>query len=102
MIHFSCDRCKKKIDTEEELRYEVKIEVNVGIEPNLDSQDEDDRDNLNEIDEWLSRIEDEECDSLCEELYQIRRYDLCSECYEIYMQNPLAIESPIPMGFSQN
>ena len=102
MIHYSCDRCQKAIDTDEELRYELKIEVNVGIDPANDESDSDDRDHLEEVDEWLQRMEDEDCEQLCEQLFQTRRYDLCSQCYEQYIQNPLAVESQIALDFSQN
>ena len=33
MIHFSCDRCKRMIDPEDELRYVVKLEVSAAMEP---------------------------------------------------------------------
>ena len=33
MIHFSCDRCQRTIDSEDELRYVVRIEVEAVMDP---------------------------------------------------------------------
>jgi hypothetical protein len=46
MIHYSCDRCKRLIDTEEELRYSVKLEVSAAMEPVAAEDFEDDRGRL--------------------------------------------------------
>ena len=33
MIHFTCDRCKREIDPDLELRYVVRLEVQAMMEP---------------------------------------------------------------------
>ena len=100
MIHYSCDRCQKLIDVREELRYEVKIEMQVALDDQLENDDE--RDHLNDVDELLQRIEEDECEQICQQFYQTRRYDLCANCYELYCQNPLAVEPQLHVGFSEN
>ncbi len=100
MIHYSCDRCKKPI-ARDALRYEVKIDMQLAIESDEEIQNDDDRDHLSDVDEWLQRIDDE-CEELCEQFYQSRRFDLCSECYEQFVRNPLASEPQIQVGFSEN
>ena len=54
MIHHSCDLCKRLIDTEQDVRYVVKIEVYAALDPALDEAD-DDRDGLQEVQDMLAR-----------------------------------------------
>ena len=102
MIHYSCDRCKKIIDTEDELRYVVRIEIQASIDTGDLDDPEGDRDHLHEIDEFLKRNDDEDGEDICEDIYQQHRYDLCSECYDHFVRNPLAADSQIQVEFSEN
>ena len=102
MIHYSCDRCKRVLDAEEDLRYVVKLEVEAAMEP-LDLGDADeDRDHLLEIHEIIERLEDGESELVDDDVYQRRRYDLCCDCYQKFIQNPFGCETPAQLGFSQN
>lgn len=102
MLHYSCDRCKRMIDPEDELRYVVKLEVCAAMEP-VDACDvEDDRDHLLEVQEILERLEAGEDENICEEVYHKKHFDLCSRCYREYMKNPLGREQPVHLGFSAN
>ncbi len=56
MIHYSCDRCKRMIDSARETRHVVKIETQTVIESPLESGDPD-RDYLQEIDEMLECLD---------------------------------------------
>ena len=102
MIHYSCDRCKRLIDTEEELRYSVKLEVSAAMEPIAADDFEDDRDHLLEVHEILERLDDLEDDNIGDDIYQKKHYDLCSSCYREFIKNPLGREQPVHLGFSQN
>ena len=102
MIHYSCDRCKRIIDSEEDLRYVVKLEVQAAMEPLEVDEFEDDRDHLLEVQEILERLEDAESEAISNELYQRCRYDLCSECYRDFIKNPVGYEARAQFGFSQN
>lgn len=102
MIHYSCDRCKRVLDPEQELRYVVKLEIYAAMEPlDCDEQDED-RDHLTEIQEILERLEDGDDETIADDIYQKRRYDLCADCYRQYIKNPIGREAPAHLGFSQN
>ncbi len=101
MIHYSCDRCKRFLEPDNELRYVLKIDVQAAMDPVEVDELDDDRDHLVEIQEILERLDDADCDSISEEIYQKRRYDLCPECYRKFIQNPVGIERA-PLGFSQN
>ncbi len=102
MIHYSCDRCKRIIDSEEDLRYVVKLEVQAAMEPLEVDEFEDDRDHLLEVQEILERLEDSESEAISDELYQRSRFDLCSECYREFIKNPVGYEGRAHFGFSQN
>lgn len=99
MIHYSCDRCNKKIRPSEEIRYVVRIEVQLALDDRENSQLEDV--SLEELEEMLDAIEpgqfDEESESTNE-----KTFDLCSRCYNEYIDNPLAIEPAGHFGFSKN
>ena len=102
MIHYSCDRCKRIINPEEDLRYVVKLEVQAAMDPLEVDEFEDDRDHLLEVQEILERLEDAESEAISDELYQRCRYDLCSECYRDFIKNPVGYEARAQFGFSQN
>lgn len=103
MIHYSCDRCGKKIDPEMEIRYIVRIEVQASCDsPGCDNNGCDESDHLLELHEILERLEDAESPSVSEDVYHRRKHDLCCGCYHEYKRNPLAMEPQIPIGFSNN
>ncbi|HEY4759749.1 MAG TPA: hypothetical protein VIH42_04140 [Thermoguttaceae bacterium] len=102
MIRYSCDLCKRDLDTEEDLRYVVKIEVYAAYNPTAVSEDEDDRDHLQEIQDILEHLEDVVDSQIGEEVYQQLRFDLCPECRKKFLQNPLGRETAKAFGFSSN
>ena len=100
MIHFSCDRCHRTIDPQTDVRYIVRIEIQASV----DSADVemDDRDHLLEIEDILERLEDAECEDISEDVYQRRKFDLCTGCYREYKNNPLAMDAQVLFDFSEN
>ena len=68
--------------------------------PDLDSA-EDERDHLLEIEEILDELGESNLDYVDED-YQRRRHDLCAQCYQEYIKNPLGVEKTHRVGFSQN
>ncbi len=103
MIHYSCDRCKCSINPDEELRYVVNLEVHAAMDSADAENSELDRDHLLEIHEILERIEEADSESIADDIYQQRRYDLCSDCYRAFVRNPIGAEtSAHSLGFSQN
>ena len=101
MLHFSCDRCKRELERDD-LRYVVKIEIHAAMDPVNESEVEDDRDHLMEIEDILENALDEECDAIGDDIFQRRRYDLCPDCYRRFVQNPLGREVKVSLGFSKN
>lgn len=101
MIHYSCDRCKRLISSEDGIRYVVRIEIQVAVEPE-DTEREDDRDHLMELREILEELDEEECAEISEHAYQVRNFDLCSDCHHDYIKNPIPTEPAAQFGFSDN
>lgn len=101
MIQYICDSCKRPINAERELRYVVRLEVYAAIDPTTEDVD-DDRDHLEEIQDILDRLDDEETAELGDDVYHRTRYDLCSECRNRYVQNPLGRLAVQGLGFSKN
>ncbi|MEM6474443.1 MAG: hypothetical protein AAF802_33230 [Planctomycetota bacterium] len=114
MIHYTCDRCKRKIDPTTEIRYVVEIDVRIagGVEPLHEEDDEVDQ--LSELNEQLEReltgdIELLEASSK-PAAAQVRdevdegtvQYDLCERCYEAFAANPLGKELSLDFNFSNN
>jgi len=101
MIHYSCDRCKRSIEPDEEIRYAISIEIQVALDmPEFES--DPDRDHLGELNEILERLDDSEREEISEFAYQRRRFDLCSDCHCEYVKNPLALDATAKLGFSEN
>jgi hypothetical protein len=99
MIQYSCDLCKRPLDSEDDLRYVVKMEVYAAFDP---VEVDDDTDNLQEIHEILERIDDADCDQLGDEVYQQLRFDLCPECRKKFLKNPLGRKLAEQFHFSSN
>jgi len=104
VIHYSCDRCGRRISTDEEARYVVHVEVEVVLDPaHVDAFDEDDRDHLLEIHELLEQSDELTGHTSGAGGLDRERFDLCEECHAKYLRNPLGKEiTPKQMDFSQN
>ena len=102
MIHYTCDRCHRRIDPTQEIRHVVRVEVQAVLEPLPYDELEDDRDHLLEIDELLDAMDLEDEDLLPDDLPRQLRFDLCSDCYRKYIRDPLGLEASVNIGFSAN
>ena len=107
MIHYSCDRCRRRIDPDSEVRYAVEIEMKAIFHCNDHHSDkpspiEDDGDHLMELHEILERLGDDEPLPARDPDNCSRHFDLCSDCYKVYAKNPLARDLPLSIQFSEN
>ena len=59
MIHYSCDRCRRTIEPDQELRYSVNIKIEVALDT-IEFESEEDRDHLIELNEILERLDESE------------------------------------------
>lgn len=99
MIHYSCDRCNKSINVSEEIRYVVRIEVQLAI-GNRENEQLDEA-SLEELEKMLEEIEAPIEPFADDKSENEKTFDLCSCCYSEYINNPLAIET-VGIGFSKN
>lgn len=100
MIHFSCDGCGRAIHPTEETRYVMRVEVYAAVDDEP-SRLADEEDHLDEIEDLLERIDDLD-DDLDEHLYRQSRFDLCAECRERFLKNPLGRGVPARTEYSDN
>ncbi len=99
MIHYTCDRCQKKIENQA-LRYIVRMEMQAEFdESECDPEDEESQ--LEQIQEVLAELDEDEGEELIEDVYKRHRFDLCNECYHHFKNDPLGITAP-QINFSRN
>jgi len=90
MIHYSCDRCNKSIDGRQEVRYVLKIEVQVAMEGSEEEILSDA--NVDELEQLLDGVgQPIEASADCDE----KTFDLCSHCYAKYIGNPRAFKTKL-------
>jgi hypothetical protein len=102
MICVSCDLCGKEIQREEETHYIVKIEIVAVPDPDLLLEDDLAADNLEAVSNLLKAEANGEIDLSETPAKQQLRYDLCSQCREKFLKNPLRPEPVSHFDFSQN
>jgi hypothetical protein len=102
MLHYSCDACKRPINSGTDVRHVVKIEVFPAIEdqPCGCQPDGDDEDHLEDVQDLLERIDDH--DDELDEATRSLRFDLCDDCRRRFVRNPLGLKAGKKLGFSNN
>ncbi len=100
MIHHSCDRCHRTIDSKNEIRYALQIEAHAAVD-SMDL-DFDGPAQIDELREILENLDEDQRDELRSEAFQSRHFDLCSECYLEYIRDPLGTARVAAPGFSRN
>ncbi len=101
MIHFTCDCCKRALDSEHDLRYVVRLEVYASMDVTEEEREEE-RDHLQEIQDILERLDDADDPQIDDDVYQQQRFDLCSDCRKRFVKNPLGRINTVHLEFSQN
>lgn len=102
MVHFTCDVCGQELHTSSDVRYVVKMEGFATAEA-LELTEEDlDEDHLEEISELLDELETESGAGSDATATKAFRFDLCSECYKKFLENPLGKQSIRRFDFSEN
>ncbi len=101
MIHYTCDCCKRPLNIQSDTRYVVRLEVYAALDP-VDEEVNDDRDHLQEIQDILETLDDEDERPDNDDFYHHVRFDLCSECRQRFVKNPLGRAMAQQLDFSQN
>jgi hypothetical protein len=99
MIHYTCDRCQRKIETEQETLYQLRIEIDsvAPPEPALDADEQAAREFL-DLDETIDDLNPSAEEATGRTPLS---FDLCHECFTRYSQDPLGLNSS-ELGFSKN
>ena len=89
MGRFHCDRCGKGLLVDEDVRYEVRIEVKAGFDPPELTRQDLETDYRERIRDLLGAMEGMDPRELEEQVYLVRRYDLCATCRKDWIEDPL-------------
>jgi hypothetical protein len=90
------------IETDDEIRYVVRLEIEAKLGDNAFVEKDEERDHLLELHEILEQRDEENDSSRDDEVYRRKRFDLCSDCYKVYLRNPMGQETAKSINFSQN
>jgi hypothetical protein len=88
MLHITCDLCGKQLRTGEE-RYVVKIEVFARHDPAKLSEEDLEEDHMEAISQLLRDMDEQQAENGVEPTRHHLRYDLCPECRQRYLRDPL-------------
>ena len=104
MLHYSCDLCKRPIDSKTGTRHVVKIEVFPAIEEvqpcDCHGEEVADADHLEEMQELLEQLDGD--DAGLDDAARSMRFDLCETCRQRFVKNPLGMNTGKQLDFSQN
>ncbi|MFV0444447.1 MAG: hypothetical protein ACK5Q5_12830 [Planctomycetaceae bacterium] len=90
MMQFTCDLCGRMIARE---RFEAKLEVAAAFDPDEITGEDLDGDHLQSIADELDELEDTSQFEIAETGPKKFRFDLCSQCLERFLKDPLGRES---------
>ena len=99
MLHFSCDLCGQHL---EDRRFVVKMQVFPAFDPEEIAEEDLEADHLQAIAEQLKEIEltgDYELDDCNSKGF---RFDLCPECHQRFLKDPLGRDALRRLNFSEN
>ncbi len=103
MLHVTCDLCHKEMCPGHDQRFVVKIEVFAAHDPSKITEADLDDDHMEAVSELLRAMEDNlEDPDLTEPSYRHLRYDLCPECHQKFLRDPLGKEVAQKFDFSKN
>jgi hypothetical protein len=101
MLHVTCDSCGKALRSGED-HYVVKIEVFAAHGPAALTEADLDADHLEAVSELLHNMEELDATEGLEPPSRHLRYDLCTDCRERYLRDPLSKEAAQKFDFSEN
>ena len=102
MIHVTCDLCGKELRPREDQRYVVKIEAFAAHDPHELTEADLDADHMEAISQMLHDLEESGDSPELVEPSKNFRYDLCQDCHQKFVRNPLAKEPAQKFDFSEN
>jgi hypothetical protein len=103
MLHVTCDLCGKKLQPGDDHHYVVKIEAYAAHDPAEITEADLEEDHMEAVSQMLRDMEENNVES-CElaEPCKNFRYDLCPECHQKFVRDPLGRENAQKFDFSEN
>jgi len=89
MLHFICDMCGKSLLVDEDVRYEVTIEIKSAYDPMELTKNDLRRNYKKEMGKLLDKMKDRNPQELEDEVYKLFKFDLCLVCQQKLIKNPL-------------
>lgn len=89
MRKMTCDRCGKGLLIEEDVRYEVSIEVVCAYDPMEVTASDLARDRRAEIKSLLEKLAGADPQEIADQVYKKFSFDLCPSCQREYIKEPL-------------
>jgi hypothetical protein len=102
MLHFTCDVCGKKLRPPGEHHYVVKIEAYAAHDPAEITEEDLDKDHMEEVSKLLREMEEDPDGVDVVAPHQSFRYDLCFDCHRKFIRDPLGKENDNKLHFSNN
>ena len=90
MYHFICDMCGKGLLVEDDVRYEVTIEIKSAYDPMEITAEDLVKDHTAEIKRLIKQMKEINQQDLEDEVYKVFRFDLCHTCQKKFLKNPLS------------
>jgi hypothetical protein len=105
MLHITCDLCGTELRPGQD-HYVVKIEVFARHDPTQLTEEDLEEDHMEAVSQLLHELNDDEVAEAIQPSRQQLRYDLCPECRQRYLDNPLqkdpVKEAAQKFDFSEN
>ena len=109
MLHYSCDLCKRPINSHTEVRHVVKIEVFPAVDDAANAccdatGESEDADHLEDMQDLLESIDERSGDqeAMFDDGTRSLRFDLCEACRQRFVKNPLGVKAGKKLDFSNN
>jgi hypothetical protein len=105
MLHITCDLCGKELRPGQD-HFVVKIEVFPHHDPAALTEADLEEDHMEAVSQLLRELDDEEAADALQPARSHFRYDLCPDCRQRYLDNPLnkelSKEAAQKFDFSEN
>ncbi len=88
MIRFECDRCGRRMDPNDPLRFIVRMEVFAAAE-HIDLEEEPPADTRQKLQAVLNDLATADPDEVEDQTYRAFRFDVCDDCRRKLMAHPL-------------
>jgi hypothetical protein len=102
MLHFTCDLCGKELQPGEDQRYVVKMETFAAQDPAEITEADLDEDHMEAVSKLLRDETEHGLEPELVEASKNLRFDMCQECYQKFLRDPLGREHVQKLYFSQN